>query len=75
MHIHLCSTCNRKPHLQPYELGITYSFICPKCGKETPCITSRNATLDNPYCDKETKERLIIEWNQMNKIKPFQVGI
>lgn len=73
---HPCSTCNIKPELRPYdELWIMYYLVCPRCGKETHHIICKSATLDNPHCDEETETQLTIEWNKMNTIKPFQIGI
>lgn len=66
MDIKNCSDCNIEPRIQPDELGIIYRLICAKCGKHTRDHMSPKSTLNNPYCDDETLNLLINEWNGMN---------
>lgn len=66
MDIKNCSECNITPGIQEDELGMTYRFICTKCGKHTQDLLSPSSTLYNPHCDDYTRQRLIEEWNNMN---------
>ncbi|CAG7839899.1 hypothetical protein CLOHAE12215_01315 [Clostridium haemolyticum] len=67
MEIKLCSKCKLKPKFVLVdELGMIYSYECPKCGKRTQNVLCPSATIDNPNIDKETKNRLIKEWNSEN---------
>lgn len=66
MQINQCLECEENPSIQTDELGITYRFICPKCGKHTQDLISPSSSLVNPHCDEKTMNRLITEWNSMN---------
>ena len=66
MDIKNCLGCNITPGIQTDELGMTYRFICTKCGKHTQDILSPSSTLNNPHCDDNTFQRLTEEWNSMN---------
>ena len=66
MDIKNCLMCNIKPEIHTDELGMTYWFICTKCGKHTQDILCPSSTLDNPHYDDNTIQRLTKEWNDMN---------
>ncbi|QPW62064.1 hypothetical protein [Clostridium botulinum] len=67
MKIKVCSECKVNPQFSSVdEFGLIYSCECPKCGKHTQDILCSDIDINNPSIDKETKIRLIEEWNSKN---------